>query len=301
MMRYWRILGGMLLGVAGLKSPAGEVEARSAYTAELTAWREAREARLTAPSGWLSLIGLHFLNEGENTVGAGASNDIVLAAGPGSLGTITLEKTGRVLLRVTPGAGIKVDGREVLSAELVPEGRGTMSTVSSGTMSFYVIVRGGKYGLRVRDTESQRRKNFAGINYFPIDESWRVTANWVPFTQPREVMIANILGQSSAALVMGKAVFERDGQRYELWPLQETLGEPLFFIIADKTSGQETYGAARFVYADPPVEGKVVIDFNQAINPPCAFTPFATCPLPPKENVLPIAVTAGEKNYAGEH
>lgn len=271
------------------------------YVKEVEAWREARLSRLVSPSGWLSLIGLHFLDEGENAVGAGEDNDIVLAAGPESLGTVVLEESGRVMLRVTPGAGVKVDGKEVLSAELVPEGRGPTTMVSAGTMSFYVIVRGEKFGLRVKDSESPRRKNFAGIDYFPIDESWRVTADWVPFPKPREVMIGNILGQESSALVLGKVVFERDGRKYELLPLQETLGEPLFLIIADETSGRETYGAARFVYADPPVDGKVIIDFNKAINPPCAFTPFATCPLPPKENVLPIAVTAGEKDYAGEH
>lgn len=276
-------------------------ESASDYAVEVEQWRAERLSRLVSPSGWLSLIGLHFLEEGENDVGSDKDNDIVLAAGPKNLGTVVLEESGRVMLRVTPGAGVRVNGREVLSAELVPEGRGAMTTVSAGTMSFYVVVRGEKYGLRVKDSESPRLKNFVGIDHFPIDESWRITADWVPFPKPREVMIGNILGQESPALVLGKVVFERDGQTYELLPLQETLGEPLFLIIADETSGKETYGAARFIYADPPVDGKVIIDFNKAINPPCAFTPFATCPLPPKENVLPIAVTAGEKDYAGEH
>ncbi|MCC6414676.1 MAG: DUF1684 domain-containing protein [Opitutaceae bacterium] len=271
------------------------------YGREIAAWHADRVARLTAPGGWLSLVGLHFLQRGENTVGTAKKNAVVLAAGPANLGTVVLEESGRVMLRVTPGAGVLVDGKEVLSAELVPEGRGATTTVSAGTMSFYVIVRGEKYGLRVKDSESPRRKNFAGIACYPVDMSWRVTADWVPFPRPREVMIANILGQESPATILGKAVFERDGQRFELLPLQETLGEPLFFIIADATSGKETYGAARFVYADAPTDGRVVIDFNRAINPPCAFTPFATCPLPPKKNVLPIAVTAGEKDYAGEH
>lgn len=292
----------MVLGAAvSLGGPLRAGESADDYVKSVEAWREARAARLTAPSGWLSLIGLHFLAPGENTVGAGDDNDLVLAAGPASLGTVVLEESGRVMLRVTPGAGVRVNQREVLSAELVPEGRGDTTIVSAGTMSFYVIVRGDKFGLRVKDTESERRRHFAGIDYYPIDPAWRITADWVPFEKPREVMISNILGQESPATVLGKVVFEHDGRTIELLPLQETLGEPLFFIIADETSWRETYGAARFVYADPPVDGKVVIDFNQAINPPCAFTPFATCPLPPKENVLPIAVTAGEKDYAGEH
>ncbi len=291
------LLGGVILFGATVRAE----ETTDDYVKSVEAWREARAARLTAPSGWLSLIGLHFLEPGENAVGAGADNDVVLAGGPTSLGTVVLEESGRVMLRVTPGAGVRVNQREVLSAELVPEGRGETTMVSAGTMSFYVIVRGEKFALRVKDTESERRRNFAGIDYYPIDPAWRITADWVPFDKPREVMIANILGQESPALVLGKVVFEREGRKIELLPLQETLGEPLFLIIADETSGRETYGAARFVYADPPVDGKVVIDFNKALNPPCAFTPFATCPLPPKENVLPIAVTAGEKDYAGEH
>jgi len=296
-----RIFLALLTGVVACGGALHAEEPADDYVTEVETWRAARLSRLVSPGGWLSLIGLHFLEEGENAVGTGGDNDIVLAAGPESLGTVVLEESGRVMLRVTPGAGVKVNGKDVLSAELVPEGRGATTTVSAGTMSFYVVVRGDKYGLRVRDSESPRLKNFAGIDHFPIDESWRIIADWVPFPKPREVMIGNILGQESPALVLGKVVFERDGRTCELLPLQETLGEPLFLIIADETSGKETYGAARFVYADQPADGKVVIDFNKAINPPCAFTPFATCPLPPKENVLPIAVTAGEKDYAGEH
>jgi len=269
------------------------------YEAELAEWQAQRVARLTAPDGWLSLIGLHFLQEGEQRVGSTEGNDMILAAGPPSLGVIELQPSGRVMLRVTPGAGVRVDGREMLSAELIPQGRGPRgqtTTVSCGSMSFYVIVRGGRMALRVQDTASPRRTRFAGIERFPTDESWRIEAQWEAFGAPREVTITNTLGQESRAFVMGRAVFEREGQRLTLLPLQETLGAPLFFIIADETSGYDTYGAARFIYADPPDEsGRLIIDFNKAINPPCAFTPYATCPLPPSENVLPIAVRAGEK------
>jgi len=268
------------------------------YEAELAEWQAQREARLAAPDGWLSLIGLHFLSEGEQWVGTAEGSDIVIAAGPPSLGVIDFQPSGIIMLRVTPGAGVRVDGREVLSAELIPQGRGPrgqMTTVSCGSMTFYVIVRGGRMALRVQDTAAPRRMAFAGVERFPTDESWRVEAQWEAFPVPREVTITNTLGQESRALVMGRAVFEHEGRRLELLPLQETLGEPLFFIIADETSGRETYGAARFVYADPPdEEDRLIIDFNKAINPPCAFTPYATCPLPPSENVLPIAVRAGE-------
>jgi hypothetical protein len=174
-------------------------------------------------------------------------------------------------------------------------------TAVCGTLSIHVIDRGGKKALRVKDSEAERRTRFAGIEHFPVDPAWRIEAEWVPFDRPRAVPIKNILGQESDALVLGEAVFGRDGHTLRLLPIQEAPDGPLFFIISDLTSGAETYGAARFLYADPPRDGKVTLDFNRAINPPCAFTPFATCPLPPKENRLPIAVTAGEKDYRGEH
>jgi uncharacterized protein (DUF1684 family) len=271
------------------------------YAQELATERAERVKRLTAPEGWLSLIGLHFLTLGENTVGRAPENKIVLAAGPARFGTMILAEDGNVRLQVTPGVEALVNGEPVLSVNLGDGRSGRPVSVACGTMSIHVIERGGQRALRVKDSASERRSRFAGIDYFPLDPSWRIEAAWEAFDQPREVPIKNILGQESKALVLGRAVFTRDGHTLALLPLQESPDEPLFFIISDLTSGEETYGAARFLYAEPPKDGKVVLDFNRAINPPCAFTPFATCPLPPKENQLPIAVTAGEKDYRGEH
>jgi uncharacterized protein (DUF1684 family) len=271
------------------------------YAQELATERAERVKRLTAPEGWLSLIGLHFLTLGENTVGRAPENKIVLAAGPARFGTMILAEDGNVRLQVTPGVEALVHGEPVLSVNLGDGRSGRPVSVACGTMSIHVIERGGQRALRVKDSASERRSRFAGIDYFPLDPSWRIEAAWEAFDQPREVPIKNILGQESKALVLGRAVFTRDGHTLALLPLQESPDEPLFFIISDLTSGEETYGAARFLYAEPPKDGKVVLDFNRAINPPCAFTPFATCPLPPKENQLPIAVTAGEKDYRGEH
>ena len=265
-------------------------------------WRAERVARLTRSTGWLSLIGLHWLSPGENSVGTAADNSIKLAAGLPYLGTVTLT-AGKVTFTPAPGAMVQVDGQPAgpSSAELKPGSTGAPTTVTSGTLSFFVVVRGEKTGLRVKDTESARRKNFAGLDYFALDPAWRIEAQWVPFDRPRAVDITNIIGQVSPAAVTGKAVFTRDGRTYELLPIDEGPGEPLFFVISDQTSGGETYGACRFVYADPPKDGKVILDFNRAENPPCAFSPFATCPLPPKENRLPVPVRAGEKNYRGHH
>ncbi len=290
-------LGVWCLGMIGY----AQAEEVTAYQAEVESWRADRTARLTSERGWLTLIGLHFLEDGANTVGRAEDNDIVLAAGPEHLGVVHLGKYARAKIQVNPGLDVKVDGVEMLSADLSDGRKNKPTMVTCGTMSFYVIERGGKKALRVKDSASARRREFLGIDYFPIDPTWRIEADWVPFTKPRTVSIKNILGQESSAMVLGKVVFEREGQTFELLPLQNDLGSPLFLIIADETSGEETYGAARFVYTDAPKDGKVVIDFNKALNPPCAYTPFATCPLPPKENVLPIAVRAGEKDYRGSH
>ena len=270
------------------------------YAQELAVERAERVRRLTAPEGWLSLIGLHFLTPGENTVGRAPENKVVLAAGPARFGTMVLAEDGSVRLQVTPGVEALVNDEPVLSVNLGDGRTRPPVWVVFGTLSIHVIQRGGQRPQRVKDSASERRSRFAGIGYFPVDRSWRIEAAWEPFDQPREVPIKSILGQESKALVLGRAVFTRDGRTLALLPLQESPDETLFFILSDLTSGGETYGAARFLYADPPQDGKVVLDFNRAINPPCAFTPFATCPLPPKENQLPIAVTAGEKDYRGE-
>jgi uncharacterized protein (DUF1684 family) len=285
------------LGMA-VSVPAAD---EAAYPKELETWRAQRLARLTTPDGWLSLIGLHFLNAGDNTIGSASDNDTVLAKGPAHLGTITVAADGRVSVSLAANADARIDGKPILAGELAWRGGGRPTIVSAGTVSFFVIERGGKMALRVKDRAAERRTHFSGLDYFPTDPAWRIEAAWVEFDEPRRIPITNILGQTEPALVHGKAVFVHDGKKVELLPIDEGPGEPLFFVISDATSGRETYGAARFLYADAPVDGKVILDFNRAENPPCAFTPFATCPLPPKENRLAFAVTAGEKDYRGGH
>jgi uncharacterized protein (DUF1684 family) len=268
------------------------------YTQEIEAWRAQRAERLAKPDGWLTLIGLHFLKSGENTVGTAPDNTVVLAKGPAHLGTVTVGEYARVKAVINPGNGVLVDGQEVFSAELSDGSRRKPTLVTAGTVSLFVINRDGKKALRVRDSATDARTQFKGLDYFPIDPAWRIEAQWVPFEKPREVPIRNVLGSVSPAMILGKAVFTRDGKTYELLPIQDDPDGTLFFVISDLTSGDQTY-PSRFLYAEPPVDGKVVLDFNRAQNPPCAFTAFATCPLPPKENQLQLAVTAGEKKYVG--
>ena len=297
--RAWLALG-VGLGTAAASLVAAE-PGDDRYLKSVEVARAERLQRLTTPDGWLTLIGLHFLQPGDNTVGSASDNAIVFAKGPAHLGKVTLAADGGVAIALAPGADARVDGRAVLTAPLLSGNGAKPTVVSSGTVSFFVIERGGKKALRVKDSAAERRTHFPGLDYFPTDPTWRIEAQWVPFDPPHEIAVDNILGQSTPALVSGKAVFERAGRKFELLPIDEGPGEPLFFVIADLTSGGETYAAGRFLYADAPVDGKVVLDFNRAQNPPCAFTPFATCPLPPKENRLPVAVTAGEKNFRGGH
>jgi hypothetical protein len=269
-------------------------------------WKQGRLQRLTAADGWLSLVGLEWLQPGANRVGSAADNDIVLKVGPAHLGVVTLATDGVVKITLAKDSGASIDGKPVQEATLVDDiqagENGHPTTVAFGTANFYVIERDGRKGLRVKDADAATRKHFLGLDYYPTDPSWRIVADWVPFDPPHKLEIGSVLGTIDKVDVPGKAVFKRDGHTFELLPYQEEPGGELFFVLADRTSGKETYGAARFLYAALPKDGKVILDFNRAYNPPCAFTEYATCPLAPPENRLDVAVTAGEKKYCGsEH
>jgi len=282
-------------------------EAVSSHAREIEQWRIDRVQRLTAVDGWLSLIGLEWLQQGANRLGSAPDNDIVLKAGPAHLGTLTLAADGGMHLQLAEGSGATVDGKAVTEAALVDDMHGSApSSVRFGEAGFLVIERDGRKALRVKDANAEARRDFAGIDCFPVDPSWRIEAQWVPFDPAQELQMGTVIGGVDTVQVPGKAVFQRDGRSFELLPYQEEPGGELFFVLADRTSGKETYGAARFLYAALPAggldrPGTVVLDFNKAYNPPCSFTPFATCPLAPPENRLDLAVTAGEKKYRGGH
>jgi uncharacterized protein (DUF1684 family) len=272
-------------------------------TKQVEQWKQGRLQRLTAPDGWLSLVGLEWLHPGANRVGSASDNNIVLKVGPAHLGVVTLAADGTVKIVLAKDSGASIDGKPVQEATLVDDiqagENGHPTTIAFGTANFYVIERDGRKGLRVKDAEAATRKHFLGLDYYPIDPSWRIVADWVPFDPPHKLEIGSVLGTIDKVDVPGKAVFKRDGHTFELLPYQEEPGGELFFVLADRTSGKETYGAARFLYAALPKDGKVILDFNRAYNPPCAFTEYATCPLAPPENRLDVAVTAGEKKYRG--
>ncbi|HET9033426.1 MAG TPA: DUF1684 domain-containing protein [Dokdonella sp.] len=272
------------------------------YMKQIETWRAERVERLKAPNGWLSLVGLDWLKPGINTIGSAGDNDIVIAKAPAHLGSIEW-KGDKVSLTLSADSGAKIDGKSATSAELLDDSHESPTMISFDTVNFYLIDRaGGKKGLRIKDSEAKTRSGFLGIDYFPIDPSWRIEAKWVAFDPPHFLEVPNVIGTIDKMPVPGKAVFEHGGKTFELLPVLETDdADELFYIIADKTSGKETYGAARFIYSEMPKDGKVIIDFNKAYNPPCAFTPYATCPLAPPENRLGVEVRAGEKKYRGSH
>ena len=277
---------------------------RAAYEKQILAWKTRRIDRLRAEDGWLTLVGLFWLDPGENRVGSDPASRVVLPAGktPAKLGVISLAN-GKTHFTAAPSAPVTLaNGLPATSVDLQSDDNGAAPTIlKTGSVMFYVIKRGDKLGVRVKDTESEARKDFHGIDTYPIDPKWRVEAVLERPAKPRTIPIANVLGMTDEEPSPGTLTFQIDGKTYHLDPVIEVGEKDYFIILADATTGKETYGAGRFLSAAPPgPDGKVVVDFNKTYNPPCVFTKYATCPLPPPQNRLPIAVTAGEKKY-GNH
>lgn len=283
--------------VAGLANP---IAADEAYRAEVQKWRADREARLKADGGWLTVAGLYWLNQGPNRFGTDPAGDIVLPAGsaPAKAGVFGLagEQVTVALERGTKG---RIGGKAASGPSLMrPDTPGAPDVLEMGALSLNVIKRGDRYGIRLKDKNSAVRKGFTGLKWFEVGEDYRVEARWVSYREPKPVKVPNILGQTETMPSPGYADFTLNGKRVRLdGVLDDPHAEQLFFILRDQTSGKETYGAGRFLYADLPKRGKVVLDFNEAYNPPCAFTPYATCPLPPPQNWMPVRVEAGELAY----
>jgi uncharacterized protein len=266
------------------------------YEATLAKWRKNREAQLTADDGWLTVAGLFWLKAGTNRFGTDPSNDIVLPRGsaPATAGSFQFDGS-QTRIQVQGAAPVTVNGKPVSSAEIKPDTGGAPDIVRIGDLSMFVIKRGGRFGIRLRDKNSERRRSFGGLRWYPVKDSYRVTARFVPYSPPRKIPIINVLGDVDDMESPGYVEFMLGGQKCQLAPVVEgPKATELFFILRDQTSGVETYPAGRFLYTDLPKNGEVVLDFNMAVNPPCAFTSFATCPLPPKQNQLPLRVEAGE-------
>ena len=266
-----------------------------AYAKEIEQWRAKRLASLTSESGWLTLIGLFWLKEGRSTFGSDAANDIVVPKVPPRAGEFVLTN-GVVTFRTPHAKTFLVEGAEISSIALKNDLEEKPTIVRVGSLSFQIIKREDRLGVRVKDKDNPDRANFRGLEYFPTDPKWRIEARFEPYNPPKQVPILNVLNMETDEPSPGAIAFEVDGKTYRLDAITERGETQYFMIFADNTRGKETYGAGRYLYVDPPdANNRIVIDFNKAYSPPCAFTNFATCPLPPQQNILPIKIDAGEK------
>jgi uncharacterized protein (DUF1684 family) len=285
----------------------------SQWKTDLLAWRAHREQRLSAPDGWLTLVGLEWLKPGANTVGSAPDNRIRLsAAAPAHLGIIEVNGSD-IRLASPPGGfspGVQLDGSSAQATKLADDEAEKPSALTAGTLTILLLHRGDRHALRIKDSQAPTRLNFHGLHWYAPDPHYRVLGRWIPFVPMKKIKVPSIIGVTDEMSAPGVAEFTLDGKTLQLEPvLEDPNAKQLFFILRDTTSrasssGPATsYGAARFLYADFPDHGldqpgHLTLDFNHLQNPPCAYTAYATCPLPPEQNRLAIALPVGEKKYS---
>jgi uncharacterized protein (DUF1684 family) len=301
-------LAGAVLAILAAAAPVPEAradvtasalagDAAATYESAITDWRERRHERLASDNGWLTLVGLEWLREGVNRVGSAADADVRVPGGPADWGTIRVDGQN-LLYRPSTLTGLTVDGEPAAATRLVPDSEGEPTVVAFGDINFHVIFRE-SWALRIKHRKAPALLAFGGVDTYAIDPEWRIEARFIPAEPGTTVEIGDVLGHLKPMPVSGFVEFERDGRLHRMLGLMEEDLESVWFLFADRTSGRETYGAGRFLYSDGmPMNGRLVIDFNKAYNPPCAFNDYSTCPLPPQQNRLDLAITAGEKKYS---
>jgi uncharacterized protein len=296
-MRYLLIATAILILLAA--SCTRRKDSSASYYSSIEAWHKHRDAGLRSPDGWLTLAGLFWLQPGDNTIGSANTNEFVLPTGsaPSKIGRLRLE-SDKVTFTNLGGPGVTVNGRAITGPVTLSYDDEKPDVVRTGTLSFVVIKRIDRFGVRVRDSASPVLKHFQGMTFFLTNPEFHFEdARLIP--APKKIPILNIVGQTELQDSPGIVEFTYQGQKYHLRPIYE--GKTLYFLFKDPTNRTETYQAGRMLNTPLPVNGKVNLDFNRSYNPPCTFTPYATCPLPPKENTLPIAIEAGEKRYRNGH
>lgn len=269
------------------------------YIKEIEEWSSKRIENLKKENGWLNLVGLFWLNEGSNTFGSSEKNDLLFPENaPTFIGTF--EKIDSTIIFLSnEKASVLCNGERVEKIEMKSDMDGDPTVLETGSLRWFLIKRGDKYGIRLRDLEARLVTEFTGIDRFPTNDRWKIIGRFVPYDSAKEIEIPTILGTVEKEFSPGKIEFSWENGLYSFSTMQA--GKRFFIVFADLTSGEETYGAGRFLYVDAPdSNNNVIIDFNKAYNPPCAFTRFATCPLSPEENKLRVKITAGEKNF-GDH
>jgi uncharacterized protein len=279
---------------------------QNSWENDLLAWRAKRAENLQAPDGWLSLIGLEWLRDGANSFGSATDNRIQISSKtPAHIGIVRVEKGALRLLPPVEGfpKDFLVDGYAAQEQILIADDGEKPSKLTLGTITITLINRDGRFALRIKDPQAPTRVGFHGLRWYPPNSAYRVHARWIPYNPPKQLDIPTVLGTITHSPAPGAAEFSVDGQKVRLEPvLEDPKSTKLFFILRDATSKTTTYGAGRFLYTDLPDRGvgqpgELWLDFNYLVNPPCAFTAYATCPLPPPQNRLSIAIPAGEQRY----
>ncbi len=268
------------------------------YRSQILEWQQHREAGLRAEDGWLTLAGLFWLKPGNNSIGSGDTNDFLLPSdAPPQVGLLRL--SGKVVTFTNlAGDRVTVNKKTVAATVMLHyDAVDNSDIVQVGPVSFYVIERGNKLGVRVKDRNSLTLRNFKGTRFFPIDAAFRFDAKFIP--DPKKIAVPSVIGQTEMQESPGIVEFSYLGQTYRLRPIYE--GKTLFFIFKDLTSKKETYPGGRMLNTPLPQDDRVMLDFNKAYDPPCCFTPYATCPLPPKGNSLPVRIQAGELRFEGQN
>jgi uncharacterized protein (DUF1684 family) len=288
-----------LFTLGTVAAPSAPAPPPADYRDEIRQYRASREAELKADDGWLTVAGLFWLKPGANVVGSAAGSDIRLPKkAPARVGVFEL-KDGHVMFTADPDARVTSMGKPV-GAGAVAAPTQDPSALTIGDLRMFVIRREDRFGIRMRDLNSAMRREYKGLRFYPVRNVFRVRARFFPYDMPRAIAIPNVLGQAPEMESPGYVTFTLNGKAFRLEPVYETdERKDLFFIFKDTTSHTATYPAGRFLHTDLPKNGVVIIDFNKAYNPPCAFTDFATCPLPPKQNQLPVRIEAGELAYHG--
>ncbi|MDH3744701.1 MAG: DUF1684 domain-containing protein [Acidobacteriota bacterium] len=312
-MRWKELTTCLLISVLlGCQVPVDEVDGAEVlsppepdYIAEVEEWRSDREERLRRPDGWLSLAGLFWLEEGENRFGSAPDNDLVFPMpAPAYLGRLR-RSNNEVWVEFEAGNPEKPLEGSAEPALLALDSSDEPTILEYETLSFFAIERGERIGIRLKDSASEVLRTFRGMDSYAVDPAWRLDARFVAYDEPRTVQVPNVIGGAFDESAPGRLELSIDGREVHLEPIVD-LSDPeasLFLVFGDETNGDETYGGGRFLYIDPPgPDGWAVVDFNKAYNPPCVFTPYATCPLPRPENKLALRIEAGEKSFhAGVH
>jgi len=294
MQRVVLALTSLLAVLACLVSGSAAREDR--YRDEIARWRQKRLADLKAEDGWLSVSGLFWLKPGETSIGSDPSNDVLLPARlPGSIGSLKLAD-GKVSFQRATAVAVTRNGKSFEGGVIQSDADEHPDILAVGDVKLILLKRGTRFALRIKDNQSPLRASFAGLRWYPPSEEWRIPAKFVPFPSRSKLVMDTIVGESEEAESPGYATFERAGKVYRLQAVSEKNGS-LWFVFRDGTSGRTTHGGARQLYADAPRGENIVLDFNKATNLPCAYIPYATCPLAPPQNRLSLAIEAGELKY----